>query len=173
MPLSSDPDKRANQLANLTPAPPPAPLGNGRSRRHGGYSTVAAERLAPRAAAIYSALSIDAPLRDQSGELPAADAGIVQLLAQALCRLEDVTGYIEETGWLDQSTGEPRTAVLEIERRLQAMAAGFMDRLGMTPTSRAKLGLDLTRTVDLAQAMSCEDPVRRAELLRQAGVPDA
>ena len=170
MPLSDDPEKRARQLANLKPRPVPAPYG---ARRHGGYSTVAAERLAPRAAAIYSALSIDAPLRDQAGELPAADAGIVTLLAQALCRLEDVTGYIEETGWLDQKTGEPRTAVLEIERRLQAMSAGFMDRLGMTPTSRAKLGLDLTRTVDLAQAMSCEDPVRRAELLRQAGVPDA
>jgi hypothetical protein len=170
MPLSPDPDKRARQLANLKPRPVPSPYG---ARRHGGYSTVTAERLAPRTREIFDALALDAPLRDQGGELPAADAGIVTLLAQALCRLEDVTGYLEQTGWLDQKTGEPRTAVLEIERRLQAMAAGFMDRLGMTPTSRAKLGLDLTRTVDLATAMSCPDPVRRAELLRQAGVPDA
>ena len=170
MPLSDDPEKRARQLANLKPRPVPAPYG---ARRHGGYSAVTAERLAPRTREIYDALALDAPLRDQSGELPAADAGIVTLLAQALCRLEDVTGYLTETGWLDQKTGEPRPAVLEIERRLQALAAGFMDRLGMTPTSRAKLGLDLTRTVDLAQAMSCPDPVRRAELLRQAGVPDA
>ena len=158
MPLSDDPDKRARQLANLKPRPVPAPYG---ARRHGGYSTVTAERLAPRTREIFDALALDAPLRDQGGELPAADAGIVTLLAQALCRLEDVTGYIEETGWLDQKTGEPRTAVLEIERRLQSMAAGLMDKLGMTPASRARLGLDLARTIDAAKVMSEPDPEKR------------
>ena len=158
MPLSDDPEKRARQLANLKPRPVPAPYG---ARRHGGYSTVTAERLAPRTREIFDALALDAPLRDQGGELPAADAGIVQLLAQALCRLEDVTDYLEQTGWLDQKTGEPRTAVLEIERRLQSMTAGLMDKLGMTPASRARLGLDLARTIDAAQVLSEPDPEKR------------
>ncbi len=173
MPLSSDPEKRAKQLANLTPAPPPSPTGNRFALRHGGYAAVAADRLEGRSREVFDAISADAPLRDAAGNLPAADSGVVYLLAQALCRLEDVSGHLAATGWLDQKTGEPRHAVLEIERRLIAQCAALMDRCGLTPLSRARLGLDLTRTVDLATAMSETDPERRAVLLRDAGAPDA
>ncbi len=48
-----------------------------------------------------------------------------------------------------------------------------LDALGMTPRSRAKLGLDLARAADLATAMSEPDPVKRERLLREAGVVDA
>jgi hypothetical protein len=51
-------------------------------------------------------------------------------------------------------------------------ASDYLDALGMTPNSRAKLGLDLQRTVDLASAMSEPDDARRAELLREAGIED-
>ena len=51
-------------------------------------------------------------------------------------------------------------------------AADYLDALGMTPKSRAKLGLDLQRTVDLASAMSEPDAERRAELLREAGIEE-
>jgi hypothetical protein len=36
MPLSTDPAKRARQLANLAPRPPAPPLGNVRNLRHAG-----------------------------------------------------------------------------------------------------------------------------------------
>jgi hypothetical protein len=45
-----------------------------------------------------------------------------------------------------------------------------MKELGMTPASRAKLGLNLAKTVDLATALSHPDPERRAELMREAGL---
>jgi hypothetical protein len=40
----------------------------------------------------------------------------------------------------------------------------------MSPRARAALGLDLVRTVDVAQALSEPDAKRRAELLRLAGL---
>jgi hypothetical protein len=56
------------------------------------------------------------------------------------------------------------------ESKLTAQAVGMMDKLGMSPTSRAKLGLNLARTTSLAEATSEPNPQRRTELLRQAGV---
>jgi hypothetical protein len=47
-----------------------------------------------------------------------------------------------------------------------------LDSLGMTPRSRAALGLDIARGIDLAQAMSEPDPEKRRELLRRAGLSD-
>jgi hypothetical protein len=55
---------------------------------------------------------------------------------------------------------------------LRAEALDLAESLGMTPRSRARLGLDLSRTVDLATAMSEPDDERRAELLREAGLDD-
>ena len=53
-----------------------------------------------------------------------------------------------------------------------ARASDYLDALGMTPQSRAKLGLDLARTTDLATAMSEPNDDRRAELLREAGIDE-
>lgn len=47
---------------------------------------------------------------------------------------------------------------------------GALERLGMTPAGRARLGLDLARTADLATAMSEPDPERRAALMAEAGI---
>jgi len=170
--LSSDPEKRARQLANLRPAPA-APVGNHRTRRHGGYAQVSVERIEGRAREVFDALAADAPLRDEGGDLPAADQAAVHLLAQSLCRLEDVAGHLAATGWIDQRTGEPRQSVLDLEARLRREAAAMLDRLGMTPASRARLGLDLVRAFDAASALSEPDPIRRADLLRDVRVPEA
>ena len=40
----------------------------------------------------------------------------------------------------------------------------------MTPAARARLGLDLARTVDAATAMSHPDPVERERLMAEAGL---
>lgn len=168
MPLSSDPDKRARQLANLRPAPP-APVGNRRTLRHGGYAQVSEERIEGRMREVFDALAADAPLRDRDGELPAVDHAAVHLLAQALCRLEDVTDHLDRAGYLDQRTGEPRHAVLDLEARLRREAVALLDRLGMTPTARQRLNLDLVRTFDVAQALSEPDPEVRRRMIEGGG----
>ena len=169
MPLSRDPARRAAQLANLRNAPP-APLGNRRTVRHGGTARVVAARLDEKVREVFDALALDAPLRDADGGLPAADTMQVRLLAECLCRLDDVSAYLRSFGLFDERTRQPRPA-LEVEQRLRREAADYLDAMGMSPRARAKLGLVLARTVDMATAMSEPDPDRRAELLRQAGVP--
>jgi hypothetical protein len=76
------------------------------------------------------------------------------LLAECLSRLEDVRAHLRDFGLFDQ-TKQPRPA-LEVERHLRREAADYLDALGMTPRSRAKLGVELTRTFDLAQAMAAD-----------------
>ncbi|HWF31961.1 MAG TPA: P27 family phage terminase small subunit [Solirubrobacteraceae bacterium] len=152
-PLSSDPAARAAQLANLQPGAETAPLGNDRARSHGGYARLAAERIDEKVRDVWEALAADAPLRDLDDKLPAHDSAIVDLLAQTLCRLEDVTANIRDYG-VFQGRGKHKGAVrpaVELESKLRREAAGYLDSLGMTPKSRAGLGLDLARTRDLAQ----------------------
>ena len=50
-------------------------------------------------------------------------------------------------------------------------ASDYLDALGMTPRSRAKLGLDLVRAApDMATIMSEPDPERKRALAAEAGV---
>jgi hypothetical protein len=69
-------------------------VGNARARKHGAYARVAHARLEAKQREVFDALAEDAPLRDPDGGLPAADGVTVALLAQALCRLDDVGGYL-------------------------------------------------------------------------------
>lgn len=151
MPLSRDPAARERQLANLKrgghlPAPPAA---NRRAVSHGGYAEIATERLDAKAREVFAALSADAPVRDAAGELPAADAVSVRLLAECLCRLDDVGAHLRDRGLFDDE-GAMRPAV-ELERRLRLEAADHADSLAMSPRSRARLGVDTARAFDLAQ----------------------
>lgn len=169
MPLSGNPRKRERQLRNLKPAPPVQP-GNRFAVQHGGYAAIARNRLEEKQRQVFDALSVDAPLRDARNELPRHDAVQVALLAEVLCRLDDVNAYLSARGYLD-GKGNVRPAA-ELAGRMRREASDYLDALGMTPKSRAKLGLDLARTTDLATAMSEPDDERRAELLREAGVPE-
>lgn len=182
--ISQDPEVRARQLA----ARKDAPVGNQLGRSHGAYARVAEERLDDKAQRVFDALAADAPVRGPGGGLPAHDAVAVRLLAETLCRLEDVQAWIAEHGVFDvrpkrkaknphnrarsrehRKSKDPMRAI-EMEDRLMRRAQDMLDALGMTPRSRVKLGLDMARAADLATAMSEEDPQRRAELLRDAGV---
>ena len=169
MPLSRDPDARSRQLGNLKPAPA-APAGNLRTLRHGGRATASTLPVAETAEEIRQALTDSAPVRDQAGELPAADEATVELAARALCRVRRVEAWCEQFGYLDEKTGDVKPAVRYLEQATRT-ADRLLGELGMNPRSRAALGLDLARTVDLATAMSEPDPARRAELMREAGVP--
>lgn len=169
-PLSGDSQRRGRQLANLRRGgAPPAPKGNRRHVSHGGYAQVAAGRLDTKTLEVFGALAADAPLRDVDGGLPAHDGALVRLAADVLCRLDDVSTFLRDRGWLD-ADGQPRESILDLERRLRAEAADHLDALGCTPRARAKLGLDLARTVDAATALSEPDPNRRRDLMTQAGL---
>jgi hypothetical protein len=147
MPLSADPEKRATQLANLRNAPA-APDGNQRAIKHGAYRAVLdAADLHEAEQRIFAALAEDAPVRDH-GQLPAADTAAVRLLADVLVRLDDLRAYLRRRG-IEDGKGRLRTSALDLERRLRIEAADHAAALGMTPRSRAALGLDLVRTSSL------------------------
>jgi phage terminase small subunit len=141
-PLSNDPQRRKAQLANLRNAPA-APQGNQRTRVHGAYAALPAERVDAKVRQVAAALAEDAPVRAADGGLPAADAVAVRQLAEALCRLDDIAEYLSRRGWEDNS-GKPRP-VLDYEGRLRSHVLDLLRELGMTPRARAALGLDLVR----------------------------
>lgn len=147
-PLSNDPDRRAAQLSNLRAGSGQAGAGNQRALAHGGYAQVAHERLDAKVAEVFDALAQDAPLRDSDGGLPASDSAAVHLAAEAMCRIDDVSAHLRDRGILD-AKGELRAAV-DVERRLRLEAADHLASLGLSPRSRAALGLDLVRSFDLA-----------------------
>lgn len=149
MPLSTDPNARAVQLANRQ-SWPPAPVGNDHALRHGAHTLPDGSV----AAAIYAELANETPLRDRDGALPAVDRTAVELLAGCLARLKSIGEWIERHGAID-GKGRARP-VLEVERRLRNEAADHCARLGLTPRSRVALGIALQRGAefDLAQVLS-------------------
>lgn len=81
-------------------------------------------------------------------------------MAGCLCRLEDVSGHLRDRG-LEDERGNLRPAV-ELEGRLRREAADHAAQLGMNPTARARLGLDVARGRDLAMEWAEESDAERA-----------
>lgn len=166
MPLSEDPDKRARSLANLRPWPPPKKGSLGRNRKDGLRSKrqigVDAIRME-----IYDQIAADAPVREH-GELPPGDRIVVELLAREIARIREADAYLAKHGVLDEN-GVPRPA-LKLLERAGANAVELMRELALTPKSRAAIGVDLVRSIDLVKAMSEKDPERRAALMKEAGL---
>lgn len=124
---------------------------------HGGYARIAQERLDEETTRIMDALAADAPVYE------AADGLVVQMLAEAICRYKNVRAYIARYGEFDERRtthpgenvrrakrkGKPTKAsadpwrIVEVERELRSDILKISETLGMTPTSRAKLGLAL------------------------------
>lgn len=140
-------------LANLRRGVTVAPNGNSRRVSHGGYRVIVQAELDAKAREVFDAIASDAPLRDTDGDLPSHDAVVVRLLADCLCRLDSVGAWLAGR-W---ATTEARPA-LELEMRLRTQALDLAESMGMTPRSRARLGLDVKRaqSFDLAQAMAAE-----------------
>ena len=149
--VSKDPDKRARQLANLKQGDAPKQWGQTYSLKYGGRATDRTLPVAGKAALIYEELADAAPLRDQDGSIPKADRVVVELFALCLARLDACTTYLAMHGPLDLK-GKVRPAA-EYEVKLRREAASHADSLGMSPRSRARLGLDLTRTQSFAEQM--------------------
>jgi hypothetical protein len=144
-----------------------AKAGNKLAVKHGANAQPPAKRVRELEDGLYAALASAAPVRT-NGELPAADEAAVRLCARTLARLESVSAWIDAHGALDRR-GKPRSAALW-ERRLTATATKQLAALGMTPASRARIGVDVAQVADLATALSHPDPATRSRLLAEAGL---
>ena len=103
MPLSSDPAKRANQLANLRPE---------NSTKHSGRSEVLIQPLAER----YFA--------ELLGEFPSASERVLRLQARRLAKLERIGAFLEQKGEIShQRRGEVFPAALIEESTTSAFLA--------------------------------------------------
>lgn len=145
--LGKTPEARQRQQDNLLRGVTRAPEGHTRSLKHGAHARLATTLIAGSwSETIYAALAEEAPIRDRvdrddPGTLQAPDRQLVELLASCLARLQSVAAWLELRGPLDED-GTPRAAA-SAERALRREAAAYLDALGMTPRSRAALGLDV------------------------------
>ena len=155
-PLSRDPERRARQLQNLQPGRGQAAVGNRRGLKHGAYARITETELEAKSLELFHALGEDVPVRDADGGLPAHDSLVVRMLAEVLIRRERVR--IEELRHgLETPDGRIR-GVVEYGLRLDAQALEYAKEMGLTPASRAKLGLDLART---QRTLTLEDEIAR------------
>jgi hypothetical protein len=157
MPLSRDPSKRERQLANLQAGAGAATDGNTRALRHGAYSDALLHDVDGEVRELLNAFADAAPVRDGDGSLPAADVVAVERAARALKRYRHLSGWLDLHGRLTDA-GEVKPAA-ELELKAERELAAALDSLGMTPTSRARLGVDLARAAS---------SVEEAEATREA-----
>jgi hypothetical protein len=119
---------------------PPFEPGNDAAVKHGAHSKL---RLEPRAAELAGELRelLDRQLGPATCE---ADDPTIALAALALAQVEAATLWLAEHGLVDER-GQPRGLLRHLGTMINT-ASRLCDRLGMTPTSRAALGLDVART---------------------------
>ena len=127
----------------------PAQPGDQRRLVHGGRSELLVRNVEAEVRELMDALGDAAPVRDPDGSLPVADLVAVERTARLLKRYRHLDQWLDLHGVLDERTGDVKPAA-ELAARTGESLARALDQLGMTPTSRAKLGLDLARTHDVA-----------------------
>jgi len=119
---------------------------------------------------LFEQLAADAPGRDQTGELPRHDRSLVRLLAMASIRLQRCEEFIARHGMFDR--GGKVKNVVNLERDFRLECSRYLDALGCSPASRARMGFDLAKTQALAEQprrssmLDKRDPVIRDELKR-------
>ena len=158
--LSRDPRKRARQLANLR-SYPSAPSGNQRALIHGGRSELLVRDVEAEVRELMDALGDAAPVRDADGSLPTADVVAVERAARALKRYRHLNAWCDLHGRVVERTGDVKPAA-EYELKAERELAAALDVLGMNPTSRARLGVDLVRGHDALADFLAERERREA-----------
>lgn len=149
----------------VKPKAPITPKGNRRAVKHGAKAKPSAKAVQEKREALKAALASSAPVKDP------ADEFALTMIATTLCRLDSVGEWLDEHGPLDRK-GKPRSAA-SWERRHTSSAMKQLAALGMTPQSRARLGVKAAQ-IDLAQLLSAPDTPERTRLLEQAGLdPDS
>jgi hypothetical protein len=106
---------------------------------------------------LYAQLAEAAPVRETDGSLPVHDQAAVEITARALARYRQIDDWLCEQGDDLESDTVHRAHVLL--NGASKTLADLLDKLGMSPRSRAALGLDLKRAqaFDLAQHWAEED----------------
>src|SRR5438876_689685 len=72
-----------------------------------------------------------------------ADEPLIQLCAMQMARIEAMAAYIDRVGVVD-GRGKPRD-VLKVLSTAENSCGRLLNDLGCSPTSRARLGLDVAR----------------------------
>jgi hypothetical protein len=146
-----------SSIANILP-PTPAPLGNTRSVRHGAYS----ERIVgPRAAEIVEATFAANPHLDRDRDTPT-----VCRYAQLRARHERLSEWLNsqpDSVFENVATGSFHR-VYERCERWERMLDAQEAHLCIAPLTRARLGLVVAETFDLATAMA--DDAQREQVER-------
>jgi hypothetical protein len=138
--------------------------GNDIATRHGAYSS--SLKLVPRAHELADEIRATLP-----GVFGPADEIAIGLLATALCRIELAVAAIEQ---IDDKAATPLSPYLAESRdalgRLRADLRGWISQamkiaaeLGMTPSSRARLGLDVAMTRKTLNVIELHEQARREE----------
>lgn len=143
----------------MTVAPPAAERGNQLAVKHGAEALL---RLQPRAEKIAAQLREIVPARSES------DEPTIRLLSLVLARVETANLWLAENGIFRNSRGDPQP-VLKVLSTWENTAARLADRLGLTPTSRAALGLDLARAHDAGLAKLLDEGRRVRERAERSG----
>jgi hypothetical protein len=149
----------------------PFEAGHRLSTKHGAYSSVA---IGPRASEIADELRAELVI------YTAADEPVVRLLALTLARIERASEALDRVD--EETSGEGLAAYASESapalQRLREDCRGWINTarrlandLGMTPTSRAKLGLDLVRTGDALDRLAADgrEARERAERRMEEG----
>lgn len=164
MPLSDDPEKRARQLANLKPGAGAWRPGASPNLKHGLY-TRRPERvlLGSVFSEIVDALEDQVPLRGPDGQMLGNFVMACEVAAIQMVRVRRALGYLATNGEVDER-GRPRPEAEALEKSLERLF-GYLDKLGATPTSYARLGFDVARTgVTVAELMADHEPGPRADV---------
>jgi len=152
--VSSDPEKRARQEANLmvgSESPGTVGVGNQLARTHGLRSrpTTFARMVeeVPEIEVMFAAIVEAIPVRDAGGGLVPGDV----LQAQALA----MQGYqvAQAADYFASHPGE-KAAGLALWSTLTERYARGLERLGIGAAARARLGVDVARGMSLAQQMA-------------------
>jgi len=151
MSLSKRPGARARQLANLRRGET-RPVGNANARTHGAYAAITEAQLRDEELKVYEALASDAPVRADDGGLPREDTLVVRQLAESLVRLQRISTHLVARG-IERDDGSLRPAV-ELELRVRGHVLDLCRELGMTPKSRAALGVDLVRVASAGDRLA-------------------
>jgi hypothetical protein len=123
--------ERRDGRDNLRPVP--FEPGNEVAVKHGARAEL---RLAPRAVELADGLRTIVPAASE------ADEPTIAVLALVLARIEAANTWLDEHGLFRDGKGNPQP-VLSTLSTWENTASRLLDRLGCTPTARARLGLDL------------------------------
>lgn len=143
----TDNNKRKRQIQGIQPPPAPAESGNARALKHGAYSPGV---VGPIALDIEKEI-MDLIRGDGLSFVKPIDQITVGGLAECLAIIRQLASYLDEHGLIVRGKLNP---VLGELRGYLNSARRYCETLALTPTSRSKLGLDISRQWDFARAMA-------------------